>query len=61
MDFFEWVAWGGDFQGLACLGRSISAHHLLGDLLGVDLFGAVRQGCLEKVNERFSNSTQNGQ
>ena len=45
MDFFERVAWGGDFQGLVCLGTSISAPLLLGDLLGVDLLGDVRQGC----------------
>ena len=45
MDFFERVAWGGDFQGLVCLGTSILAPLLLGDLLGVDLLGAVRQGC----------------
>ena len=47
MDFFERVAWGGDFQGLVCLGTSISAPLLLGDLLGVDLLGAVRQGCIK--------------
>ena len=44
-EFFEWCAWGCGFQGLVCLGTSISAPLLLGDLLGVDLLGAVRQGC----------------
>ena len=43
--FFERVAWGGDFQGLLCLGTPILAPLLLGDLLGVDLLGAVIQGC----------------
>ena len=40
MDFFERVAWGGDYQGLFCLGTSIPAPLLLGDLLGVSLLGA---------------------
>ena len=48
MEFFERVAWGDDFQGLFCLGTSILAPLLLGDLLGVDLLGAVKQGCNEK-------------
>ena len=42
------VAWGSDFQGLVRLGTSISAPLLFGDLLGVDLLGAVRQGCMHK-------------
>ena len=37
---------GGDFQGFVCLGTSISAPLLLWDLLGMDLLGAVRQGCI---------------
>ena len=45
MDFFERVAWGGDFQGLVCLGTSISELLLLRDLFVVDLHGAVGQGC----------------
>ena len=45
-EFFEWCAWGCGFQGLVCLGTSISAPLLLGDLLGVDLLGSVRQGCI---------------
>ena len=44
MDFFERVALGGVFQGLVCLGMSVSAPLLLGDLLGGDLLGAVSQG-----------------
>ena len=44
-EFFEWCAWGCGFQGLVCLGTSISAPLLLGDLLGVDLLWSVRQGC----------------
>ena len=44
-EFFEWCAWGCGFQGLVYLGTSISAPLLLGDLLGVDLLGSVRQGC----------------
>ena len=44
-EFFERCAWGCGFQGLVCLGTSISAPLLLGDLLGVDLLGSVRQGC----------------
>ena len=43
-EFFEWCAWGCGFQGLVCLGTSISAPLLLRDLLGVDLLGSVRQG-----------------
>ena len=46
-EFFERCAWGCGFQGLVCLGTSISAPLLLGDLLGVDLLGSVRQGCNE--------------
>ena len=45
-EFFERCAWGCGFQGLVCLGTSISAPLLLGDLLGVDLLGSVRQGCI---------------
>ena len=33
-EFFECCAWGCGFQGLVCLGTSISAPLLLGDLLG---------------------------
>ena len=44
-EFFERCAWGCGFQGLVYLGTSISAPLLLGDLLGVDLLGSVRQGC----------------
>ena len=33
------------FRALVCSGTSISTPLLLGDLLGVDVFGAVRQGC----------------
>ena len=47
MAFFERVAWGGDFQGLLCLGTPILAPLLYGDLLGVDLLRAVIQGCLK--------------
>ena len=43
-EFFEWCAWGCGFQGLVCLGTSISAPLLLGDLLEVDLLGSLRQG-----------------
>ena len=43
--FFEKIAWGSGFLGLLCLGMSILAPLLLGVLLGVDLLGAVRQGC----------------
>ena len=43
--FFERVAWGGGFEGLICLGTSILATFLLGVLLGVDLLGAVKEGC----------------
>ena len=46
-EFFEWCAWGCGFQGfVCCLGTSISAPLLLGDLIGVDLLGplSVRQG-----------------
>ena len=43
-EFFERFAWGRGFQGLVCLGTWISAPLLLGDLLGVDLLGSVRQG-----------------
>ena len=39
-EFFEWCAWGCDFQGLVCLGTSILAPILLGDLLGVGLLGS---------------------
>ena len=39
------VVWVGDFQSLLCLGTPILAPILLGDLLGVDLLGAVIQGC----------------
>ena len=48
-EFFEQCAWRCGFQGLVCLGTSISAPLLLGDLLGVDLLdllGSVRQGCV---------------
>ena len=45
-EFFDWCAWGCGFQGLVCSGTSISAPLLLGDLLGVDLLGSVRQGCM---------------
>ena len=45
-EFFERCAWGCGFQGLFCLGTSISAPLLLGDLLGVDLLRSVRQGCV---------------
>ena len=45
VDFFLSSAWGCDFQDLVCLGLSISTALLLGVLLGVDLLGAVRQGC----------------
>ena len=51
MDFFERVAWGGDFQGLVCLGTSILVHLLLGDLPGVDLLGAARQGFTDTKSE----------
>ena len=44
-EFFERCAWGCGFQGLVCLGTSISAPLLLGDFLEVDLLGSVRQGC----------------
>ena len=44
-EFLERCAWGCGFKGLVCLGTSISAPLLLGDLLGVDLLGSVRQGC----------------
>ena len=44
-EFFERCARGCGFQGLVCLGTWISAPLLLGDLLGVDLLGFVRQGC----------------
>ena len=43
---FERVAWGCDFQDHICLGWSILTTFLLGVLLGVDLLGAVRQGCI---------------
>ena len=43
--FFERIAWGDGFLGLLCLGTSILAPFLLGAMLGVDLLGAVRQGC----------------
>ena len=42
---FERVAWGCDFQDHICLGWPILTTFLLGVLLGVDLLGAVRQGC----------------
>ena len=42
---FERVAWGCDFQDHICLGWLILTTFLLGVLLGVDLLGAVRQGC----------------
>ena len=45
-EFFERCAWGCGFQGLVCLGTSISAPLLLRDLLGVDLLGSARQGCI---------------
>ena len=44
-EFFKRCAWGCGLQGLVCLGTSISAPLLRGDLLGVDLLGSVRQGC----------------
>ena len=44
-EFFKRCAWGCGFQGLVCLGTLISAPLYLGDLLGVDLLGSVRQGC----------------
>ena len=52
-EFFERCAWGCGFQGLVCLGTSISAPLLLGDLLGVDLLGSVRQGCYRGVGKRL--------
>ena len=54
MNFLEWCAWGCGFQGLVCLGTSILAPLLLGDLLGVDLLGSVRQGCREKSILEYS-------
>ena len=57
-EFFEWFAWGCGFQGLLCLGTSILAPLLLGDLLGVDLLGSVRQGCsmcLRRVRPSLSS------
>ena len=52
-EFFEWRAWGCGFQGLLCLGTSISAPLSLGDLLGVDLLGSVRQGCKNEYVENI--------
>ena len=60
-EFFEWFAWGCGFQGLVCLGTLISEPLLLGDLLGVDLLGSVRQGCVfdrqrnYKLNLKYHN------
>ena len=42
---FESVAWGCDFLDHICLGWPILTTFWLGVLLGVDLLGAVRQGC----------------
>ena len=51
-EFFKRCAWGCGFQGLVCLGTSISAPLLL----GVDLLGSVRQGCVWQPNlETFPN------
>ena len=49
---FTMLAWGFGFQGLVCLGTSISTPLLLGDLLGVDLLGSVRQGCADYPNKK---------
>ena len=49
-EFFERCAWVCGFQGLVCLGTSISAPLLLGDLLAVDLLGSVREGCFISSN-----------
>ena len=43
-EFLEWCAWGCGFQGLVCLGTSISAPLLLGGFLGVDLLGVCETG-----------------
>ena len=51
-EYLERCAWGCGVQGLLgdlilfCLGMNISAALLLGDLLGVDLLGSLRQGCI---------------
>ena len=55
MDFFERIAWGVDFQDLVCMGTSISAAVLLGDLLGMDLLGTVRQGCFKIAQQMYFN------
>ena len=52
--FFERIAWGDGFLGLLCSGTSILAPLLLGVLLGVDLLGAVKQGCLNKDKNRYA-------
>ena len=39
------IAWGGTFHGLSCFGTSILTPLMLGVWLGVDLLGALRQGC----------------
>ena len=52
-EFFERFAWGRGFQGLVCLGTWILAPLLLGDLLGVDLLGSVRQGYSTRIKNYF--------
>ena len=52
-EFFEWFALGCGFQSHVCLGTSFSVPLLLGDLLGVDLLGSVRQGCFKETDIRI--------